>query len=391
MFLKQAVLQWSCVLALLLAFASFARADDALARQRFETGVAAAAGGHWQEAAESLEESLSHRDKPATRFNLAVVYHELHQPLEVARHALPFLALPADAAHEPERAQIAAMLSEAKQELACLDLSGAPRGVLVKVDGASSSVADGPSVFVLPGRRVLEIIADAVPRATIVISLGAGQVVPWAILEHEIAVRATAASDPPPVANPQPVVTQSQVSTDHTISLRLLRKRTAWSMGVVGAALAVAAGACMWTTIERGHDLSDAGTDGTDEPGYILDAERYLSTFRAVIPLALTSGTLMAGAIPVGAEISRRGSLGWSIAALSVGAALLGVGAYWLIREPSRLIDTVDDLDRPSRQAGSLLVAGGLPLTTYGVAFLVQRRRPLRLALHGISRATLSW
>jgi hypothetical protein len=385
------VLKRLCTFALCLVLASSAHADDGLAKQRFDEGVAAAAEGHWQEAAEKLEASLADRDRPATRFNLILAYHELRRPLELVRHAIVFLALSPDEAREAARRRTEALMTEAKQQLAVVELSGAPPEAVVRVDGAPVQVADGPSSYVLPGDHVIEVQVGAASPRTTDLTLHAGQVVSWAELERQVAVREMPSSPPPIAASPPPGIGPTQPVPDAVLSVRLLRKRSAWAMGVVGAAAAIAAGGCMWAAVERGHDLSDGGIEGMEEFGYRTSARRYSNTLGAVMGLAFSSGALMAAAIPVGGEIVQRGSLAWSIVALSVGAGLLGAGTYWLIREPKLLIDTVDDLVRPSRQAGSLLIAAGLPPTTYGIAFLVKRRQRVQLTLHGVFRLRVVW
>lgn len=145
----------------------------------------------------------------------------------------------------------------------------------------------------------------------------------------------------------------------------------------------------MWATVRRGNDLAEGGIEGTQESGYLSATDRYAALSYAATSLALSGGVLMASAIAVGVHIQPRGSLAWGISALTAGAALLGVGAYFAIREPDVLIETTE-LYGPSRHAGSLLIGAALPLIAYGVVVL-PRRRPLHLALRGISQVRVTW
>jgi hypothetical protein len=382
--------RWLLTLALCWMLSGSAHADDS-AKQRFDEGIAAAAAGRLEEAVEQLEASLRASDKPATRYNLVVAYQALGRPLELARHALAFLALPVQAGRESARARVEELLGPARLQLAQLDMTEAPAEASLEVIAGPAPVVDGTRWYLLPGVQALQVRAGPY-RATRELDLRAGQVVRWAELVPEASAPVVA----PGVAIQATHATYAEANVgrvpppDDALTLGLVRKRAAWTLGVVGAGLAVAGATCMWVTVRRGDDLADGGIEGSSEPGYFTASDRYWNAFNAVMPLAFTGGALMAGAIPVGGRIAQRGSLAWAIGTLTVGAALLGVGSYWLIRQPDALIETTD-LERPSRQAGSLMIAAGLPLATYGIAFLVQYRRSVHVALRGVSGVRVTW
>jgi hypothetical protein len=364
-----------------------ARAEDESARQHFDAGVMASEESRWEQAAAEFEASLAEKDRPATRFNLILAYHQLQRPLDVLRHALPFLAAPNAAGREEARDQAAVLLADARRKLAVLSVAALPVGSELQVDGHAPAVLQDERVFVSPGVHQLELRLGHV-HETIEIELSAGQELPWPRLGRS----APAATSPlqlpvgPAIA---PVLSVPTSVRSQDSSLRLIRKRSAWAMGTVGAALALAGGACWLLADRRSDRLGHGGIMRAQEPGYYDVLERYWTSFEAVMPLAFAGGALMASAILVGGQITRRGSLAWSIASIATGTVLLGFGGYWLGREPRPVIPTTL-IDRPSRQGGSLLVSTAMPLLTYGVAFPLVRGRTTRLSA-GLSTLRVVW
>lgn len=375
-----------CALVIWLCASLEARADDEQAKQRFEAGFQAAAERRWDEAAAQFEASLRESDKPAVRFNLILVYHELERPLELARHALAFLAGADSDERKSARVRAGELLAEAKRALAALDTATLPQGTQLWIDGAAPGVRDGALLYVLPGVHVLEAEVDQ-RRERVTLSLRAGEVSAWPL---------TPRPQPQPASMAAAPTTTPALASDPSTPLRdvpsdnALRKWTVWSAGVAGAALFVSAGACLGKSYARGNALAADGIEGSEAPGYLDEVDHYRNAFHAIVPLALSGGVLMAGAILIGNRATRVGSLTWSIASMLAGAAALGVGTYLVIREPSALIPT-SEVVRPSRQAGGLLLAASLPLASYGVGYLVSSRRDVRLGLSGLSSLRVSW
>lgn len=377
--------KWLCTFVLCCLAWRSASADDRLAEQLFDEGVAAAAHKQWQEAAYKLEASLTEADKPSTHFNLALAYRELDRPLELTRHALAFLASEPTAARERARARAHELLSEALPRLAAFDLSEAPQGTSLKLDAATPPVVDGTRHYVLPGRALVELQVGGGTGVHSEWLLSAGQVVRWPELSRIRPLPVVSTSRPAATTPSSTILDAPPPATSPP-----WRKRAAWTVGTLGAALFVASVASFGVTLKRANELEADGLEGTSQPGHLDRVSRYESSFYAVMPLALTGGALMAGSFPLGPPSSLRGSLGWSISALTLGAALLVAGSYWLIDTPGEVVETTG-IERPSRPAGSLLFAAGLPLATYGITFLVLRQRPVRVGVHGGLRAAISW
>jgi hypothetical protein len=364
------------------------RADDQRAKQLFDAGVAAGSADRWDEAASQLEASLREADKPATRYNLVLAYHELKRPIELARHALAFLREPGVGGREDARALAGELFDQAKRALAVLDVGALPTDATLSVDGQPPEVTNGPSIYVSPGGHVLEARFTQAAPERVELVLSAGESRPWpreaSLAAHTLTVpmRAQAGNEPP--------VQPARAIDDDRFSIRLIRQRAARSMGVTGAALTVAGVACLWLTDERGDRLARGGIEGTEIRGYFDEVDRYWRSSRAVMPLGFAGGALMAAAVLTGNRARRTGSVAWSVASLVAGSLALGAGAYLLIRKPAQVIPDTE-VDRPSRQAGSLLIGAASPMITYGFAYLGQRRREVRVGLSGVASLRLGW
>ncbi len=378
----------SVLLLWLLTAGQTARADDEVARQRFESGVAASEEARWQDAAYDFEASLSESDRPATRFNLILAYQQLGRPLDVVRHALQFLAEQQGAGREEARSKVAATLAEAKRQVAVLNVAALPSESELRVNGHVPALLVAGNVYLLPGVHHLELRLGQAIQETIEITLSAGQELPWPRLGRRD-VEPTSAGAPRTAAPLAPLARRPMDRAATDSPLAVVRNRAAWTLGSVGAALAVAAGACLIVADRRSDRLRDSGVARTQEAGYFDALDRYWTSVDSVMPLAFSGGVLMASAILVGERVTRRGSLAWSVASLAAGAALVGVGTFWLVREPHHVIPGTD-IERPSRQGGSLLFSAGLPLITYGAAFPIVHRRGRRLSA-GLSTVRFAW
>lgn len=379
--------RWFSILMCWLLVGCTARADDAQAKQLFEQGVAASEAGEWDEAARAFEASLVASDKPATRFNLMLAQRERKRPLEVARHALVLLSLPAAAHREEGRAKAAALLAEAKTQLTLLDVTALPGDVELKVDGKAPELVDQGLVYVRPGVHRLELWIEQ-HEEEIELLLSAGQTLPWPLLGRGEVPNAKVAPPSPPVP-PGPALALPGKPEGANV-LTLLRTRAAWTAGGVGAGLAIAAVTCLWVAELRGERLSRDGIEAVSKDGYYSAAGRYQNALDAVTPLAFAGGALMAAALPVGGRILRRGSLGWAIASLALGGAALGAGTYFLARTPGTLVPETP-LHQSGRQVGGLVAAAALPLFTYGIGFLVMRKHQAQVTLSSLSSLSITW
>jgi hypothetical protein len=342
------------------------RADEAQARELFGAGAQAMLERNWSQAVRLLEASLAHKDKPACRFNLVVANREIERPLEVARHALAFLATVEGRSHSEETAEVRTFLAAAQRELVTLQLEGLPLGAQPTIDDAPPRVSDGSRIYELPGRHRLELWLGERQLESIEIELSAGAVQPWPRVRS---LRASAESATTGDEREAPVTAgrpqTGAANLPHEAPMRLsgtTRKKLAWTLGLTGAATGLAALASYGYVARRADALRSLDAS---EPGYTTTAaDRYGRAKNSVMPLAFTSGALMASATAL-VEHKPRAALAVSIAALVAGLAATGVGAVLLARTPAILIEDTE-VTRPSREAGSLCVGAALPLLTYG-------------------------
>lgn len=377
------------------AFVNRVSADDQRAQQLFDQGVAAALRHDWMDAAQKLEASLQESDRAGTHFNLVLVYEAMHRPFDLVRHALAFLATPSTEGRAAARRRTEELLADAADQVATIDLSGAPEPVSLRAEGDVVPLESGSRRFAPPGRLRVEVVsASGVLKAEVTLQPGtalswaeiASQLAPAAPPRQLVVVPETSALSPQPLAIAPPIPARPDV--DATVAQR--RTSAAWVIGVLGAAFVAAAGTCAAIAVVRGNQLADRGTQGEVRRGYLSAVERYQSVRDAVLPLALTGGMLMAGAIPLGGRIARRGSRAGAITALTSGVALVGVGTYFSIRKPGSLVETAG-VARTTRGWGALLIAAGLPLATFGATFTLGPRRSVRVALHGAIDLSVTW
>lgn len=359
---------------LLVLSPRLARADDELGKQRFSEGVAAAEDRRWADAARLFEESLSHSDRPATRFNLLLASHELSRPLDVARHALAFLAYPDQEAHSEAKAKARQLLSQAAQRLAILSTLSMPSETTLTIDGAPPYVRDGEHIYVLPGLHRLEARLTDGTLESGELRLSAGQTLPWPRQTRPIPL--------PPTAAP----IQSVQKPANDSSLSRLRTRIAWSSGVLGAALTISAFGCYLRAEQRADELAELGSMGD---GYYSGSGEYASLTNAIWATALPGGVLMAGAVALG-ERSHHGALGWSLTALAAGGAVMAMGITLLVRDPEAVVPGAE-LNYPSQPAGGLLLSAALPLLTYGLMSPLTRRHDRRTLVTSVFPLRVIW
>jgi hypothetical protein len=352
--------------ALIWLMALGARADETKARELFGAGVEAILAHNWSDAVRLLEASLAQKDKPACRFNLVIANRELHRPLEVARHAVAFLATVEGRSHAEEAAEVRTFLADALHELVTLQVDGLPLGAQLKVDGAPPRVMDGSRIYDLPGLHRLELWIGESQLESIDIVLAAGAVQPWprgrALRDPAAAIEPRrAATDEPrgTLSDVQPVSERAAEPPPRPSAS--MKKTLAYTLGLTGAAAGLTAVVTYGFVAHRGNELR--GTD-SEASGYLPTADRYARAQATIMPLAFVGGALMASA-SVLAVRKPRAALAVSITALVLGVAATSVGAVLMARTPETLVDGTD-VTSPSRQAGSLCLGAALPLLTFG-------------------------
>jgi hypothetical protein len=354
-------MKWLWGLALVLCAAAGVRADDALARERFEQGVRAASEGRWEEAKQFLEASLRESDVPATRYNLIVANQQLGSPLELVRHALAFLAAPSSPAQAELRGSVQELLDAATSALAVVSIEALPPDAQLTIDGSAPAVLHAGRAYLVPGRHRFELRRANASIEAAEADLAAGDTVPWP--------RA-----PAPAALPPPVEEAPQVapSEPHAPPLpRSVRPRaSAWGLGIAGAISGLTAIGLYAAAEYRGRQLpeSDMAADG-----YVPAADRYSRLKYTIMPFAFLGGALLASAVAADTAHARRGSMAWAIASLGFGAAMLVAGAVLVAVKPPALVEDTD-LRTLSRERGSLLLSGSFPLISYGVTFSIGRK-----------------
>ena len=368
---------WLVVVTMLWLLPRLTWADDEHGKQLFEQGLSAAEDKRWADAARLFEESLLHSDRPATRFNLLLASHELSRPLDVTRHALAFLAYPKREEHGEARARARELLARATQRLAMVTTGALPDGTGLAVDGARPDPRADERIYLLPGPHHLQASLPGGLYESIQVELTAGQTLAW----------------PRQGRSRAPLTLTPAVSTSVTAdaaprepSMARLRTRLAWSGGVLGAAMTLSALGCYLGAEHRADGLS---TQNPSVDGYVSASDDYLRLTNAILPLALSGGVLMAGAVAVGMR-TRGASLGWTLASLSLGGAALAFGAVLMIRDPAIVVPNTN-VTRPTIQAGSLLLSAALPLLTYGLIAPFTRRQKRRELVHSLSSLRMNW
>jgi hypothetical protein len=356
---------WGLLTALSLGSAIFVlsvRAEDVAGKRTFEEGIAAAQEQRWDDARVHFETSLAQADKPATRFNLLLVSKQLDQPLEVARHALAFLTLPAQLEHAAARAHARELLAQAIGRLATLTTDALPHALELYVDGVSPRAREPSKVYVMPGAHRLEAKRDGVLMGASSVELAAGQVTAWPHPPEQVLPTAELISPPP-----QHVDHYSPTSPNRS---ERARTRFAWAFGGMGAAIQLSA---LGVYLGAVHRAEQFGERDLFQPGVVEARDDSLRLQDAVAPLALTGGMLMAAAIATGPRATRTGSLGWSLGALASGSIMAGSGLALAVSKAPTVPG--GRLPQPTRQAGYLLATSALPLLVYGVGFLTTRQR----------------
>jgi hypothetical protein len=348
-----------------------ARADDALARELFDAGVHAAAAQNWSEAVRLLEASLAQTDRVACRFNLVIANHELKRPLEVARHALVFLAATQARTQGEESAEVRTRFDQALRALATLEVVGLPTGVQPRIDDGRPQVSDGSRFYVAPGPHRLELWLGSRLLESIEVELRAASSQSWPrvspIREERESADLAKVNAPSADAGPQRAAAdRTPASTAGLMksapASARLTQRLALGLGIGGAALAIAAvGAYGYA--EHRADVLEGWRPS--RPGYTTATDRYGRSQWAVMPLAFAAGALTAGA---GALVARkpRGALAISLTALLLGLGAASAGTALMIKSPGILVPGTQ-IERPTREGASLLLAASLPLLSFGV------------------------
>jgi hypothetical protein len=365
-----------CLLFWLVGMGALAQdSPDAEARRLFEEGLALSETNQWAEAADRFERSLSLADRPAARFNLVNAYVELGRPLDVARHAVAFLSLPAEPHRAEARASVEASLGEAARQLAVLSTQSVPGGCVLLVDGQAPAVRDATRVFVSPGLHRLEARIPGAAAEVIELHVAGGQELPWPRQGHVAPSAATplASLAEPPAPTVTPVAVAPAVSDLPDPGQPAWRSRLSIATGTLGAITELTAVGVYALTLRRANELSRLGARGH---GYITGSYDYYGSRDAIAPLAIAGGVLMAQAMATGPRSSRWGSRTTAVIGLAAGAGLLAVGAMLLIRSPDLLENT--GVEAPTRQLGALLVSGAGPFISYGTSFLVRWYRSPR-------------
>jgi hypothetical protein len=362
----------------------YAQADDVVAKKLFDEGVAATNEARWQDAARLFSESLRERDRPATRFNLILSYWELKMPLELARQALAFLSRPEPDSQRGARARAAELLDWASRQLATLDISDVPASAQLSVDGEELPRVMTLRAYAQPGVHRLEARFGPDLVEEVELELFAGETRPWPRTARKVAVAPVSDASH---ADTLSVSVRVPSPPPHKPAVRKTswRRPTTYALAAVGAALALSAAGCWWLAEARANHIAHAGEQGAGDSDHVHDVDRYLRAANAVAPLALSAGVLMSAAVVLDERLLRRGTTAWSIISLGLGAALLGLGSYWLIKPPSNVLEGTD-IRRPSRQGGALLFSLSLPFLTYGIASPISRRRGTVLGLHRFLR-----
>jgi hypothetical protein len=367
--------RWLWGLALVLGAAAGVRADDVLARERFEQGVRAASDGRWLEAKQHLEASLRESDKPATRYNLIVANQQLGSPLELVRHALAFLAAPPSAAQAELGASVQELLDAATPALAVVLIDALPADAQLLIDGAAPALLHEGRIYLAPGLHRFELRRANASVETAEADVTAGQTAQWPRAPPPAALPAAPAEDGPKAALPAAPVEDGPKAARTVPPVAPepppFRTRTSVrALAIAGAISGVTAIALYVAAEHRGRPLPDSDLESA---GYARSAERYSRLKYTIMPFAFLSGALLASAVVADTMRARRGSMAWAVASLVLGGALLVTGGVLLALNPAPLVDGTG-LETLSRERGSLLLSASFPLIGYGVTFSIGRK-----------------
>ncbi|HEX6240912.1 MAG TPA: hypothetical protein VFZ61_08460, partial [Polyangiales bacterium] len=285
-------------------------------------------------------------------------------PLEVARHALAFLATMEGRSHTEETAEVRSHLERAARDLAILLFEDVPLGAEPRVDDRRPEVVDGARIYVLPGGHNLALWLGDQRLESLDIQLRAGVVQPWPRVRES--QEAEAEQAPPlavaaaPETSSAPALSRTPSSSGHATMLR--PARPALVLGISGALIALGAVGTYGYTLHRAEVLEDWPPS---REGYTDASYRYRNAGIATATLALTGGVVMASGAAL-ARAPKRGGLAISLTFLALGLASGALGAVLLAHTAPALVpDTA--VETPARVSGSLLVGAALPLLSYGV------------------------
>jgi hypothetical protein len=286
-------------------------------------------------------------------------------------------------------------LQSARRELSVLDVHNLPSDAMLTADGLTPTlVADG-LVYLSPGTHRLELRLVSGDAEATDMALEAGERRSWPRASQAPSAEVVVPPQAVPVAPPaklapgvaaqaaEPVVPPS-LQAPFFRETRW-RTRLAWSFGIMGASLGVAAAAAYGAAARTTEDLGerDAYTAGS---GFIEASDKYGGLLSSVPALGLSGAALMAAAMPVGPHTSNQSSSLWAWSALGLSTAALATGIALLAMTPAPISPDNTSLNEPSRYAGTLLVSAAIPLFSYAATFAFRSRHPDERPL-GLARA----
>lgn len=332
------------------------------ARALFERGVQQTELQNWQAAGKLFERSRVLNERPATVFNLVLVYDKLGEPLRVVPMVQRLLQISDPVKHESERKEALAVEARAYAQLSRVSLLLEPASANVFVEDPGFVLANPRLLLLAPGAHVLTLSARGHESArrelqsergealTLRVSLQPAPELPApGPSTRLVAPDEQTASRTPPRTSTSPTITSPT------------RRRVGRALALLGVAAWVAAASSEAVALSKAHELSSVDIEQTG----LSAGERYQRVQWAVGPLAAAGAVSMIAGLLTARRPDRPRRRGLGIATSVVSVLVAGAGVALLSLDPGQVGNSA--LQNPRREAGMLLVAAGLPGLTWGI------------------------
>jgi hypothetical protein len=148
--------------------------DDAEIKLLYEEGVKAASRNQWKQARQSFLEAWKRKPHYQVAANLGRAELRVGKPRDATEHLTYFLREAPEDVIPEERAEVQAMLEQARAQIGVLSLRVDPAGSEVLVDGAPLGASPAGEVLVDPGRHVIEARREGYRPARQVVDVAPG-------------------------------------------------------------------------------------------------------------------------------------------------------------------------------------------------------------------------
>jgi hypothetical protein len=321
----------------------------------FEQGLRHSQSGELAIAAQLFERSLESVERPATVFNLVLVYERLNRPYDLVRSVQRFMLISDPLKYQVEREHASALAAVAYTQLAELRLELEPVHAEVLIDGAPPLRSPSGHPLLSPGEHALSVAAAGYTPQHLRLTSEANRPV-------VLVVSLQKTREPPElvalsVQLPLPKPPPREVAL---APKRVLRPLAWWGAGVWSASVGV-----YLLAQARAQKLEGSAID---QQGFLSQSERYLRARRAVVPLALIGGLACAAAIAGQDGSVRRPHLALVVTVEALGLLAGALGVVLSARDPEKLGSST--LTDPRRHGSAIFLSSSLIALTWGTTRL---------------------